>query len=153
MVENLSLRQQLAVFNAPGLPAAKTSFASETCDSHWFVAKLLVLTAANWRPAKTPHSPPASTTLPTLRTSANNPRRSSDLDENPGTDVRAADQSTATACQFAASREHLMAMKTDILRQYVSAHSALLHEKAHLEARLRRINQALGQGPSPPARL
>ena len=38
-----------------------------------------------------------------------------------------------------------LAMKTDILQQYVSAHSALLHEKAQVEARLRQLNHALGQ--------
>jgi len=37
-------------------------------------------------------------------------------------------------------------MKTDILKQYVAARSALLHEKAQLEGRLQQINQALDQG-------
>jgi hypothetical protein len=39
------------------------------------------------------------------------------------------------------------AMKHDILQQFVSAHSALLDEKAQVEARLRQINQALEQAP------
>jgi len=56
-----------------------------------------------------------------------------------------------------------LAMKNDILKQYVSARSALLREKAQLEGRLERLNQALGQAldqaspavavvPKPPTR-
>jgi len=46
-----------------------------------------------------------------------------------------------------------LAMKNDILKQYVSARSALLQEKAQLEARLQQLNHALGQTPDqvPPA--
>jgi hypothetical protein len=41
-------------------------------------------------------------------------------------------------------------MKTDILKQYVSARRALLREKARLEARSHQINQALAEAPAPP---
>jgi hypothetical protein len=54
----------------------------------------------------------------------------------------------ATACHLADDRSQSLAMKTDILKQYVSAHSALLDVQTQLEARLRQINQALDRAPS-----
>jgi hypothetical protein len=54
----------------------------------------------------------------------------------------------AVVCHLANVRAQSLAMKTDIFQQYVSAHSALLHEKTQVEALLRQINQALDHAPS-----
>jgi hypothetical protein len=54
----------------------------------------------------------------------------------------------AVACHLAIIPSQSLAMKNDILQQYVSARQALLDEKAQVEARLRQITRALSEAPS-----